>query len=196
MVLRNKITRLVLFGLGIVSGVVGKGYWNEWYGRNAENNKTSLVTEASLAVSACTGCTNEKTALEQKLTLKDQEYNTCIAEKGQQQQQFEAASKVSDTRYLTLKAIIESNRSDAEKGEELSKEVGRYIFNINSDKLFGEVYVSGDSCQKAIPKLYSMMTSIRDSELQEAFTGILLRDSRICNLTSPELGYVVLKSNK
>ncbi len=186
--------RLVLFGIGAVIGVTGRGCFDD--DEDTESGKPSSVGGMYQTALDCTGCTNEKTALEQKLTLKDQEYNTCTTEKSQQQQQFEAASKVSDTRYLTLKRIIESNKSDAEKGEELSKEVGKYILDVNSDELFGEVYVSGDSCQKAIPKLYSMMTSVENIKLQEAFTGILLRDSRICNLTSPELGYVVLKSKR
>ncbi len=120
-------------------------------------------------------------------------YDSCVGELGEA---GEKVSSVSDSRYVAIKEILESSKSDVEKGKELSKQVGKYILNVNGDESYGEMYVNGSSCPEVVSKLFSMMTSVKDVRLQEVFTDTLLHNSKVCNAVPPGTNYVIFKSKR
>lgn len=193
MIIRNKLFRLVLFGAGIAIGAAGMRYWdNYWADReNVEPSKASSIEETHVGeVSGYSTCMKDKDNLDQKLIQKTRDYNTCTVEKSQLQQQFEAASQVSDSRYVAIKAIVESKQSEDRKIA-LTDLILNYV-----NKSGGELSVIADgSCDTGLSNLYAMITPIKDDKVKHDFV-LMLTEAGMCQSIVPNSKYFKLEAEK
>jgi hypothetical protein len=189
MIIKNKITRLVLFGLGIVIGYTGRGCSDD--GKTVELNKTSSVEETLKGeVSGYYKiCMKDRDNLDQKLTQKTQEYNTCTAKKDEFKQMAEAASQVSDSRYIAIKSAVDKGGDEGRN--ELINLIDNYVTGFE-----GAVWAGANgSCVDGLSNLYQAITPIKNDKVKHDFV-VMLTEAGICNSFVPGSKYLNIEIEK
>ena len=112
-------------------------------------------------------------------------YDSCV---GELEEAGKKAFNVSDSRYLAIKEISESNKSTTERGEALANLVESYV-----KELGGVVSIAANGvCETALSNLYHAITPTKDEDVKQNFT-LTLTETGICNDFKPGSKYLNLE---
>mgnify|MGYP001579227313 FL=1 len=138
-------------------------------------------------VSAYNLCVKDRENLDKKLTQKIQDYNTCTGKQSKLQQQLEAVSQVSDSRYVAIKKIVESEQSN-DRQIALTDLISNYV-----NRSGGELsIIANGSCDMGLSNLYAMITPIKDDKVKYNFV-LMLTEAGMCQSIVPNSRYLKLE---